>query len=245
MLLNVLGRYGPYPRAGGACSGYLLSDGTTRVLLDCGAGVLTRLLEYTNPWELDAIIVSHLHYDHCSDLFVLRYALDKQPLSGPDGARRTVPLYLPPEPQAVREALCKGALFQPLTLEHGAPFAVGSLSITPFSTAHPVPTFGLRIRDGAGRTLCFTGDTGLYDGLAQDVRGADALLADVCFVGDDPPSPAPHLSARQAGRLAKEAGVGALYCTHLSGAFDTEALIKKEVDFASTFVVKEHGQYRI
>ena len=40
MKLTVLGCNGPYPAAGGACSGYLLETGDTRVLLDCGAGAL-------------------------------------------------------------------------------------------------------------------------------------------------------------------------------------------------------------
>ena len=38
MKLTVLGCYGPYPPAGGACSGYLLEEGGTRVLIDCGNG---------------------------------------------------------------------------------------------------------------------------------------------------------------------------------------------------------------
>lgn len=244
MLLTVLGRHGPYPRAGGACSGYLLEDGQTRVLVECGAGVFSRLVQYVSPWELDAIILTHLHYDHCSDLFVLRYALDQQPLL-PDGAKRAVPLYLPSEPRAVRDALCSGALFAPEPISWMEPLTIGSLTISFFPTAHSVPTFGLRVTDGAGRTLCCTGDTGPFDGLVDAIRGADALLADTCFVGEVPQGTAPHLSARQAGAYAKQAGVGALYCTHLWGKFDTEELIKKEVDFERAFVVQEHGQYRI
>ena len=61
MFLTVLGRHGPYPRPGGACSGYLLEDGETRVLIDCGSGVLSRLLEIMRPEQLDAIVLSHLH----------------------------------------------------------------------------------------------------------------------------------------------------------------------------------------
>ena len=41
--LTILGCYGPYPKAGGACSGYLLEDETTKILIDCGNGVLSRL----------------------------------------------------------------------------------------------------------------------------------------------------------------------------------------------------------
>ena len=75
MKLTVLGCYGPYPAAGGACSGYLLEHEGFAVLIDCGNGVLSRLQEFIEPSKLKAIIISHLHSDHCSDLFILRYAL--------------------------------------------------------------------------------------------------------------------------------------------------------------------------
>lgn len=49
MKLTVLGCNGPYPAPGGACSGYLLQEGDTGVLLDCGAGVLAQLEKHMPP----------------------------------------------------------------------------------------------------------------------------------------------------------------------------------------------------
>ena len=79
MFLTVFGRHGPYPRPGGACSGYYIEDGPTRVLIDCGAGVLSRLMEHVHPARLDAIVLSHLHFDHF-DVPTLKAIL-------PDGAK--------------------------------------------------------------------------------------------------------------------------------------------------------------
>jgi len=76
MKLTVLGCCGPYPAAGGACSGYLLEEDGYRVLIDCGNGVLSRLQQHLKSWELEAVLLSHLHFDHTADLMVLRYALD-------------------------------------------------------------------------------------------------------------------------------------------------------------------------
>ena len=42
MRLTALGVYGPFPRAGSACSGYVVETGETRILLDCGSGVFSR-----------------------------------------------------------------------------------------------------------------------------------------------------------------------------------------------------------
>ena len=46
MILKILGNNGPFPAANGACSGYLLSSdsGETNILIDCGTGVLARLM---------------------------------------------------------------------------------------------------------------------------------------------------------------------------------------------------------
>jgi len=242
MLLTVLGRYGPYPRAGGACSGYLLEDGDTRVLVDCGAGVFARLCESMRADELDAIVLSHMHFDHCSDLLVMRYALDQQS-TPPGAAKKRIPLYTPSEPREIAEMLTVGSLFDHRTVQGGDKIAIGSLTFEFFPMAHPVPTNGMRITGQDGRSLFFTGDTKDFPGLMEHARDADALLADTCFV--DESQTGPHLNVRQVCALAKSANAGTLYCTHLWGKEDTEGAIKKEIDFPHAFVVQERGRYRI
>ena len=76
MKLTILGKYGPYPAAGGACSGYLIEQGGNHVLIDCGSGVLSRLQQVCKIHDLSAIVLSHLHSDHMADMLVLRYALE-------------------------------------------------------------------------------------------------------------------------------------------------------------------------
>jgi ribonuclease BN (tRNA processing enzyme) len=240
MYLTVLGRYGPYPRANGACSGYLIEDGGTRVLVDCGAGVFARLCEYMRADELDAIVLSHMHFDHCSDLLVMRYALDQQTVP-PGGLKKRIPLYTPSEPRTTAEILTRGLLFDHRTVQGGDEITIGSIVFAFYPMAHPVPTNGMRITGKDGHTLFFTGDTKEFPGLAELAKGADALLADACFV--DESQTGPHLNVKQVCALAREANVGTLYCTHLWGKVDTEESIKKEIDFSPAFVVQERGRY--
>lgn len=242
MLLTVLGRHGPYPRPGGACSGYLIEDGATRVLVDCGSGVLSRLLGILRAEELDAIVLSHLHFDHCSDLFVMRYALDFQDVREGEEKRR-VPLYTPAEPFDTLKAITNGALFDQHTVRGGDEIQIGSLHFAFVPMAHPVPTNGMRITAANGASLFFTGDTKPYPGMERGPMGADALLADTCFV--DSTQTGPHLNVKEACALARNAGVKTLYLTHLWGKYDTEEAVKKEIDFSSAVVVKELGRYCI
>lgn len=242
MFLTVLGRYGPYPRANGACSGYLLEDGDTRVLVDCGAGVFARLCEYMRVDELDAIVLSHMHFDHCSDLLVMRYALDQQTVE-PGAEKKRIPLYTPSEPREIAELLTNKSLFLHRSVQAGDTVAIGSLTFVFSAMAHSVPTNGMRVTGRDGRTLFFTGDTKAFPGLAEHARGADALLIDACFV--DASQSGPHLNVKQACAVAREAGVGTLLCTHLWGKEDTEEAMKKEIDFSPAFVVQERGRYRV
>lgn len=66
------------------------------------------------------------------------------------------------------------------------------------------------------------GDAEEVDSLIEPVRGADALVIEATFLAADAALAAErgHLAAAEAGRLAAEVGVGALYLTHLSGRYD-------------------------
>ena len=79
MRLTVVGSSGSYPGPHSSASCYLLEseydDRTWRVLLDLGNGALGSLQRYADPLSIDAVMLSHLHADHCLDLcgyYVLR-----------------------------------------------------------------------------------------------------------------------------------------------------------------------------
>ena len=74
MQLTVLGRSPARPNPGEACAGYLVEGGGSRILLDVGPGIVAQLLRRNTPDELDAVVISHMHTDHCLDLVTLRYS---------------------------------------------------------------------------------------------------------------------------------------------------------------------------
>ena len=71
MRLTVVGGCGAWPAAGQACSGYLVEHDRFRVLIDPGYAIVPRLLERIDATEVDAVLVSHSHPDHCADLHPL------------------------------------------------------------------------------------------------------------------------------------------------------------------------------
>ena len=73
--VTVLGCSGTYAAAGEACSGYLVQSATTSLWVDCGPGTLANLQEHVDLENLDAIVVSHHHPDHCAELPVVYNAV--------------------------------------------------------------------------------------------------------------------------------------------------------------------------
>ena len=76
MKLTVLGKYGPYGKAGnGAASSYLVENNNEYLVLVMGPGTLSRLQSVVDIKNVHYIYLSHLHYDHTSDFLAFRYLL--------------------------------------------------------------------------------------------------------------------------------------------------------------------------
>ena len=216
MKLTILGNNGPYPCPGGACSGYLLrsDSGNTKLLIDCGTGTLANLPKHL-PWDaLDAVILSHLHFDHMSDMLPMQYALQFHPRA------EALPIYAPLTPAPVRALLEVPAY----ALQPMADVQIGEFSVRFFPGRHPVQSFAMRIEcDGAA--FVYTGDTTEIEGLDRFAENADLLLADAGLSSADWKYTAPHLSAAGCGRLARSASAKRLLLTHLNPKYAPAALV--------------------
>lgn len=235
--LTVLGRSGPYAEAGGACSGYLVTAGDTRVLVDCGNGITGNLLQVCSLAELDAIVLSHLHPDHVSDLYVLRYGFHYQLMKGVR-TKGPIPVYAPREPaeEFARLAYPQSLDVQGYWVESGTGpddsgadasrtgddrgsyghLVIGDLRFTFAPTRHAIPCFAMAIEAG-GRRLVYSADTGLSPEVEELARGAHLFLCEANMVKGQEEAAARvgHLTAEQAARLATAAGVERLILTHL------------------------------
>ena len=232
MEVRVLGFNGPYPSAGGACSGYLLSHGENRVLIDCGPGVLSRLMARMDPARLTAILLSHSHGDHCSDLMSLRYYMD---IRRQKDNVTPLNIYAPEDASSPVLAFLSSADSMKLHfIKSGDILSIGSLTVTCTPARHPVPTVGF-VTGGFG----YTGDTNILDGLADYYNGLSVLLADGCFLKSQWKESLPHMAAFQAAELARNAGVQRLVVTHLRPDVDEATLLKEAIAvFPNSVLVK-------
>ena len=215
MRLTVLGCNGPYPEAGGACSGYLIKAGDTRILLECGSGSLAFLAALTEPEKIDGIVLSHLHYDHMSDLLPLSYRFA---MTG-----KRVKVYAPCAPENVR-AMLDCPAYEWCDITGGG--QIGEARFTAAPVRHPVPSFAVRF-EHKGKVLCYSGDTNTCDTLALFAKNADLFLCDACFTDALWNSSLPHLSARKAAQVARASGVKRLMLTHFRPDISKETLLKE------------------
>ena len=237
MKLTVLGINGPFPAPGGACSGYLLTSdsGKTKVLIECGAGILGRMERFVDIHELSGIVLSHLHYDHMSDMTVMHYLLQFNKLE------KNIPVVCPKEPANIR-ALIEDVqldLYEPETI------TIGEMKFTFAPGIHPVPSVSVKV-ECDGRTFVYTGDTNMHPMLELFCDGADMLLADAGLTAAQWSATAPHLSARLCGELAKNCRAGGLILTHLRPGNDPEALLDEaRAEYAGAVLAHAGSSYTI
>jgi ribonuclease BN (tRNA processing enzyme) len=233
--LTVLGCSGSGPGPGSPASGYLVVAGDTRIVLDLGNGSFGALQRHLDPWALDAVALSHLHPDHCADVSSLivhrRYHPAPPPAAAPlpllapaDAPERLATAYAVSSRERATTDLSDVLNFRP-PADGGR---IGEATLRAAPVEHPCPAYALRVEHD-GSSLVYSGDTGPSRGLVELARGADALLCEASWPHVIPgrweePPPGVHLSGRQAGEHAAEAGVRRLLITHVPAWVDGAAM---------------------
>jgi ribonuclease BN (tRNA processing enzyme) len=229
--LTVVGCSGSFPGPDSAASCYLVetadADGRTwRVLLDLGSGALGPLQRHASLYDIDAVLLSHLHPDHCLDLTGMYVALKYRP-GGPAPA---LPVYGPTRTGERLRLAYDGLPETGMSAElevHAWSAAeavrIGPFTVTPYPVEHPIEAYGIRV-EADGAVLAYTGDTDATPGLRPLCHGADLVLADSAFVEGRDATRGVHLTARRAGQAMTEAGgVRRLVLTHMPPWNDPEA----------------------
>lgn len=247
MKITVLGIWSPYPKGNGACSGYLLEAGDTKVVLDFGNGIFSKLELYGSFWDLNAIICTHLHADHSGDLPIARNAVKSGILYNKIKAK--MPVYLPGEPvldHSIINTYQDGLLFN---IIEGLPeenlyrtAQVGSLKLKFFKVEHTMLAYGIEI-EAQGKRLVYTGDTEYFPGLIDYAMDADLFICEATVLEKNKDyAVGRHLTTLQAGEIARKAKVKKFVPSHFFPEYDLDC-IKKEIEegYGSVVAMAEEG----
>ncbi len=209
--VTAIGCWGAYPDPGAATSSFLLRAGGVNLLLDCGSGVLSRLQRFLALEDLNAVVLSHYHWDHAGDIGCLQYAA--RILT--DLGRRRFPLtiYAHRLDDQFQRLDYLGYTFG-RAVEAPGELHLDRLRLSFLRNVHPDPCLSVRL-EADGGSLVYMTDTEWSDALVGFAAGADLLVCESSLFDEYRGRVSGHLCAGEAGRIAAEAGVKRLVLTHL------------------------------
>ncbi|WP_161821868.1 MBL fold metallo-hydrolase [Sporotomaculum syntrophicum] len=248
MQLTVLGCWAPYPRPEEACSGYLLKNDSTALMLEAGHGSFARLTKNIDYKQLDGVVITHYHPDHYADIHCLRHAIE--------GARRDgrmenkIKLFIPPEPSEIyRELSGFTKAFDVINIAElptselpaalpGGLIPGSPLSSVPAKTAqlneltlyfipilHVLPGYAVLISQGK-QSLFFTSDTAPTPEISRAAVNVDLLLCEASGLNKDADKMAGlHMTSGQAGELARQVRAARLVLTHFWPEYNVDDLL--------------------
>ncbi len=234
MEIFILGSGVGVPNIARAYPGLFVNSGRERILIDPGPGSVRQLQKLGFSYnDVDSIILTHFHPDHCIDVISLLFAC-KYPLEPREkdlsviGAIGLKNFY-----KGIMETFGDAIIPEIFDLhlrEVSEDTIVNDkteLTIKPM--AHSDNSIGIRYKDRDGKILCYSGDTDYCENIVRLARKADLLILECSF--PDEGKVKGHLTPSYAGKIAREADAGKLLLTHLypvCDAYDIVLQCKKE-----------------
>lgn len=238
MKLTVLGKSPAWQDADGACSGYLVAEGETTILVDCGNGVFGKLRKYHDYVDIDAIVISHLHADHFFDLvpyaFALIHAPRQQPVPvdrwpGTDNPARPR-LYGPPGSSRAFEQVAAvwglqsllSDAFEVHEYDPAGTIQAGDISIDFREVPHFIETHAIGLTGPRGERITYGADCRPNEALVEFGRNTDLLVTEATLPRPERTGIRGHLTPGEAGEHAAAAGAKRLLLTHISDELDPD-----------------------
>jgi ribonuclease BN (tRNA processing enzyme) len=210
--LTVLGCDGSWPGPDGAGSGYLVEAGDTSILLDAGPGTFSALQKWGDPARIDAVVLTHAHPDHWTDLesFATWAGYGPGQPRFRDAGRPLV-VYAPPGLRE-RSHYARTDWVEWRELTPSVVTVMGTVTARFAATDHGPPTMAVHLAH-EGSTLAYSADCGPGWSVGEFGAGVDTFLCEATYT-EAHEGLLRHLSGRQAGTMARAAGVGRLIVTH-------------------------------
>ncbi|MCM0646918.1 MBL fold metallo-hydrolase [Clostridium swellfunianum] len=241
MKLIVLGNYGTFPGKNGACSGYLLQDKGVNILIDCGNGVMSRLQNYCSINDLDAIVLTHLHRDHTSDMHILKYAIET--MMEFKTMNKAIKVYLPLTPFDEYKSFIYKDVYKLFSIQDRNTIDIKGIKVSFFEMSHSVESYGIRVENN-GKVFSYSGDTVFNDNIKSLAQNSDFFMCEATAT-ERMKSMAPnipHLTPREAALIASEAKVKLLGLTHFWFEEERETYFKEAYQFFENVILSEENK---
>jgi len=249
MKLHVLGSGSCLVAQKRTSSGYLIETSDSLVMLDTGTGTTKTMREKGfSTRELDAIVNTHRHPDHVSDLVpiiqdkVVRSFSEEEPnltLYGPEDHIHYVKDRMHHEMREHWEDFNEKFGFRIDVKELNKTDEIAGLKVESFYAEHGPEDFNcVSLKLSEEKTVFFTGDTDYFEGLAENASGADMIVAD-CSKPDELKSEG-HMTPSECAKVAQKADVETLVLSHLYPEAEESDIAEKASEiFKGEIIVAE------
>ncbi len=211
-------------------SSIALSVASSYYMFDCGEGCQLRMLSMgISPLKVAAILITHMHGDHVLGLCPLIESMShhgrKDPLYivGPSGIDRLL--------RETLEITSGGVDFDLIVRGPGEGYEDSNIVVKGYRTCHGAESWGYRVSiKRRGLDICYTGDTMACEEVVRACRNTDILIHEATFTQENEGEARSymHSTAREAAKIALDAGAKYLYLTHVSSRIkDPEVLLRE------------------
>jgi phosphoribosyl 1,2-cyclic phosphate phosphodiesterase len=206
----------------------LVESGSQRLLVDCGPDLRQQLLD-AEVGDLDALVVTHDHADHCHGIDELR----------PIAQRRKAPVPLHARPYVIERLRERfgyafagsgfyAAVVEPIPAD--GELTLGNAAIRFSDQPHgDITSLGLRLDEDSRSAVYAIDFSQMTDEMAALYEGADVMICD-CLQRRPHPT---HAYLDGVLGWARELGIGALYLTHMNNSMDYRTLVTELPDWAA------------
>lgn len=259
MFVTILGSGAALPIGARRCSAQVLNIGGFKLLIDCAEATQDRIrYNHLKLQSINTIVISHLHGDH---FFGLPGLLSTMHLCGrteavtvvaPKGARQVIETTF----ELTGNHIGFDVEWVEMDFDEGCRrvFENQRCTVDAFPLDHSVPDYGFRITErprnaAAPLVYAYCCDTAYDERILPHIAGADLLCLECTFSNEYERLAAErkHLTAGQAGRMARLAGVRQLLLTHISARFREPDLLLNQAreEFPNTLIAADNQRYDI
>ena len=259
MFVTILGSGAALPIGARRCSAQVLNIGGFKLLIDCAEATQDRIrYNHLKLQSINTIVISHLHGDHFFGLPGLLSTMhlcgrtETVAIAAPKGARQVIETIF----ELTGNHIAFPIEWHEMDFDHGEQRVLETTrcTIDAFPIYHSVPDYGFRIteRPRGNHTplvYAYCCDTAYDERILPHIEGVDLLCLECTFSNEFEPlaTERMHLTAGQAGRLARLAGARQLLLTHISARFREPDLLLQQAqqEFPNTLIAADNQRYEI
>ncbi|MET3698774.1 ribonuclease BN (tRNA processing enzyme) [Bacillus oleivorans] len=242
MKLTTVGYWGAYAEKNEATSCYLVEEEDTKILIDCGSGALSKLQNYIELTELDAVFISHIHTDHIADIYSLEFAMLIQ--TQLKNRKKPLDVYIYAENlETLSFAYPDIVHVKKINLEDS--IQIGPFTLSFMENIHEIPCCSIKVSNQQGTVMVYSADTGYNERFIDFCKEVNLLLIECSFFKAQKGFVKGHLSSGEVGEIISKANVEEAVLTHFPHFGQVDQLVEEVKAFCDKKIYRAKEGFSI